>query len=267
MGSRSPVSDFIVRRAFRRGSVTRSELMNVFDLSAATASRAMKSAVTEYGDLLARAGQGLRPKPVTEPPPWADESDLLDNLDRGRSEPQHTGLFEGELPVVYVSWSARAPRRPGILRTIVQAITNESSVRLAHVGLRKMEQVRERWVAPLALERMNDQWRVIAQDLDKPGFPIRVFVLSRILDAQPDGRRKPNGFVRRGHTDHFSRIRVKLNPALTSIQRDVLERELQIVDGRVSVASRSAFEFLQRFSNQPPNPDAVWPPIVSYEVE
>ncbi len=68
--------------------------------------------------------------------------------------------------------------------------------------MRENEGPSERVIAPLGLERMNDQWRVIAQDTGKQGHPIRTFVISRILEAEKEVlKRHPPGFVHQHHTD------------------------------------------------------------------
>lgn len=252
-------TEFIVKRAFRRGVVTRADVVRALGVSTATATRLTKLAESRCANILERDGHGLRPRPLATPPAYAGEDTLLSELDTGRHDPASTGLFESELPVIYVSWTNSTPPKPGILNQITKSIREDRLLRIVYIGLRADEALKERRILPLALERMNDQWRVIAQDIERTGAPIRVFVLSRILDAQPDSSQKPRGFVHQGHTDSITDLNVVLNPKLTPRQKEVLANELRIHDGKVRVATRSLHEFERRFTDKPVNPEAVWP--------
>lgn len=255
-------TEFIVKRAFRCGFVTRADVVRALGVSTATATRFLSQAGSRNANILERDGHGLRPRPLAAPPEYASEDALLVELDTGRQDPARTGLFDSELPVIYVSWTNSLPPKPGILSQITRSIREDRLLRIVYVGLRAGEELKERRILPLALERMNDQWRVIAQDIDKAGAPLRVFVLSRILDAQQDRGSKPRGFVHQGHTDSVTELNVALNPKLTARQKDVLARELRMQNGKVRVATRSLHEFERRFTEKPANPDAVWPPLM-----
>lgn len=254
--------EFVVKRAFRRGIVYRGDVLSAFDLSSATATRIMAEAKSRHTGLLARRGYGLKPLPLAEPPRFATEEALLSELDRGRNEPARTGLFDNELPVVYVSWTNSMPAKDGTLTRIINAIQYEHFISIVYVGLREGEPPRERRILPLALERMNDQWRVVAQDMDIRDHPIRIFVLSRVLEARQAEGRKPRGFVHQGHTDGYEDIHVSMNPRLNEHQKEIIARELRVENGRVRVAKRSLHEFERRFTDKPASPDAVWPPLV-----
>jgi hypothetical protein len=52
-----------------------------------------------------------------------------------------------------------------------------------------------------------------------------------------------------------------LNEALSEAQQAVLSHELKVVDGKVRLPKRGIFEFLRRFSDQPANANAIWPPL------
>ena len=255
-------TEFIVKRAFRCGFVTRANVARALGVSTATATRLLAQAESRNTNILERHGHGLKPRPLATPPVYASEDALLVELDTGRHDPARTGLFDSELPVVYVSWTNSMPPKPGILSHITTSIREDRLLRIVYVGLRAGEEPTERRILPLALERMNDQWRIIAQDIDKAGTPLRVFVLSRILDAQYDRGSKPRGFVHQGHTDSITELNVALNPKLTSRQKDVLARELRMHNGKIRVATRSLHEFERRFTEKPANPDAVWPPLM-----
>ena len=255
--------EFIVKRAFRAGVVTRIDVVSAFDVSPATASRMMAEALARRGTLLERNGQKVMPRLLAEAPAYASEAALLETLDAGGNDLlQRVGLYAHELPVVYVSWTHSMPRKPGILSTLVAAIRNEGFLRIVYLPMRNKEAPQRRLIAPLGLERMNDQWRVVAQDLEKENCPIRVFVLTRILEAEKEVlKRRPAGFVHQHLSDAEVAVAVSLNPKLTPLQQEVVSAELGIRDGKVRLAKRGLFEFKRRFSSEPVTPDAVWPPL------
>jgi len=253
--------EFIVKRAFRAGVVTRIDVVNAFAISPATASRMMAEALARRGNLLERNGQKVAPRLLAEAPPYASEASLLETLDAGGNDLLlRVGLYSHELPLVYVCWTRSMPRKPGILSTLIAAIRNEGFLRIVYLPMRLKEAPQRRLIAPLGLERMNDQWRVVAQDLEKENCPIRVFVLARILEAEKEAlKRRPPGFVLQHLSDAQVAVAVSLNPKLTPLQQAVVAAELGIREGKVRLAQRGIFEFKRRFSSEPATPDAVWP--------
>ncbi len=256
-------TDFIVKRAFRAGAVTRGDVIQALGVSTATATRLMAEVVTKKGDILKRTRQKIVPRLLAKPPACASEEALLQTLNEGGHDfLLRVGLYENELPVSYVSWTNSVPKKPGILGALIEAIRTESYLRIAYVGMREKEEPASRVIAPLGLERMNDQWRVVAQDLGKEGYPIRVFVLSRILDAEKAPlKRRPPGLVHQHHSDAIVPLAVTLNPKLSALQKEIVAGELDIREGKVRLAKRGIFEFKRRFSNAPASPGAIWPPL------
>jgi hypothetical protein len=256
-------TDFIVKRAFRAGAVTRGDVILALGVSTATATRLMSEVVSKRGDILERVRQKIVPRLLAKPPACASEEALLQTLNEGGHDfLLRVGLYENELPVTYVSWTNSAPKKQGILATITEAIRTESYLRIAYVGMREKEEPASRVIVPLGLERMNDQWRVVAQDLGKDGYPIRVFVLSRILDAEKAQlKRRPTGFVHQHQSDAIVPVAVTLNPKLTPLQKEIIADELDIREGKVRLAKRGIFEFKRRFCNEPASPGAIWPPL------
>jgi hypothetical protein len=253
---------FLVMRAFRHGVAHAGDLIRVTDISMATATRAMGRTVEFYGDIVHRVKRALRPLPSAKAPIFAGEAALLDCLDKGRNTPIEIGLFAHELPVTYSAWTNIFPPKEGVLDILVKSIARQSLVNLVYQGMTRAERPSEKVVFPLALEKMNDQWRLLGQDIEKEKSPLRVYVLSRILDAKPSHRNKPKGFVRQAHYDSKIRLAVQINPHCTPLQKEILERELCIKNGTVEIASRSAFEFCRRFTDFPASPEAIWPPAV-----
>lgn len=272
-------NDFLIKRAFRYGVATRQDLLQVLSISQATATRVLSATAARFAPLVHYSHEGIRPRPLAVPPPFASESALLDNL-AGGNKPLSTGLFDSELPVVIVQWTQSLPAKPGSLMQIVRAITQDRIICITYIGLRPQEEPQERRILPLALERMNDQWRVIAQDLGKKGHPIRVFVLARILSVAWDLGRKPRKFVRQSHQDGSSWLPIRFHERLNSHQREAIGRELRVVfthpdqsrttetpkRGRIRVLTRSIYEFQRRFLTQDPHsPHVIWPLISAEE--
>lgn len=260
---------FIIKRAFRAGTVSRRDIVNAFDISDATATRIISDTITHRGDILDKRRQKIVPKILAKPPAFASEEALMQTLNEGGSNfLRRVGLYENELPVTYVCWTNSMPRKPGILNTITEGIRTEGYVRIIYIGMRENEGPSERVIAPLGLERMNDQWRVIAQDTGKQGHPIRTFVISRILEAEKEIlKRRPPGFVHQHHADVDTSMEVTMNPRLTPLQKEVIADELGISSGTVRISRRTAFEFKRRFSNEPVSPGAVWPPLTTCKEE
>ena len=271
----SPIQVFVIKRAFRTGRVLRQDLIRAFAMTTATATRALADALDTFPSLIERRGKGVYPKPGVPVPDLADESALLSELDAGKNEPQKTGMFEEELPVHYVSWTNSSSSEPGTLFRILEAIRTESLLSIVYIGMKKGEVPRERTIIPLALERMNDQWRIIAQDIRKTvskdsgkkiwEAPLRTFVLSRILASAWYRGPRPKGILRLGHWDEIRKVHVATNPLHNDAQKKVLERELKIKNGIVEIPSRSLFEFRRRFMDAPSTPDAIWPPLIEKE--
>lgn len=270
------IQEFVIKRAFRIGRVSRQNLIRAFDLTTATSTRALAEALSVYPSLLERRGKIVYPKPGAKIPQIADESSLLSELDSGRNDPQMTGIFEEEVPITYVRWTQSLPHKQGVLMMIIEAIRTDSLLEIVYVGLKRNALPTSRLIIPLALERMNDQWRVVAQDIRRKGEKkegktvepepqVRNFVLSRILDAKWYRGRKSKGVLRMGHWDRLRKVPVIINPLYNDHQKEVIERELKIENGVVEIPSRSFFEFSRRFMDTPTSHDVVWPPLIKKE--
>ena len=255
---------FIVRRAFRCRSVSRADLVEAINVSSATATRMMSYALKHHGDILERKGHNLVPKPLAKCPKYADEEDLLKNLDSGYHAPIITGLFEKELPVTYVSWTNSMPPRAGTLQTIVTAIQRKKQIDIVYIGLKRNQQPRNRKILPLGLEKMNDQWRVIAQDMEIKNFPVKVFVLPRIMASSMSSVSTRSPYIQ-NYQDSITELHVNLNHNFNSDQKKIFAHELKVKNGKVSIATRSLHDFKRRFTDTPPSDDIVWPPLILKE--
>lgn len=257
---------FVLKRAVRCGKVLRSDLIEAFDgdFGETKASALMSEAAGRWPETLERRSHEIVPCANPKIPAKASEEDLMKALDYGQTDYWQIGLkVPDELNVLVVKWTRSLPRQPGAFSVIVSGLIRYQPIELLYVGLRRNEQARWRRVAPLTLEKMGDQWRLIAQDWDdaEKGYPIKVFVLPRILGARPADSTLPPNIIRQGDNDHTVRIPVRLHPDLTPDQQAAICHELMVQDQQITIAQRSQFELLRRFSDIPPRADAVWPLI------
>ena len=260
------VQYFVLRRAVRFGTVVRKDVIEAFDgeIRATKASTLMSAAAARWPTTLERRSHeiGLRLDP--EIPPEASEEDLMKSLDYGQTEFRRIGLrVPDELDVVVIKWTRSLPRKSGTFSMIVSSLVRYQPMEILYVGLRRGEQARWRRILPITLEKMGDQWRMIAQDLDDEGdaYPVKVFVLPRILDARASDPKLPDNIIRQGYNDACERVHIRLNPDLNPDQQAVIRHELMVQDDKITVAKRSVFELLRRFSDLPTRTDVVWPLI------
>lgn len=258
-------SVYLVRRACRLGLARRKDMTEHFDGSISTQTRWIRQAL-DAAPCLAQDGAGAGSRIVlSQPekiPAWASASALLLEIENG-NQPQVTGLEDHELPVFIPNWTSNQPLDPQALPILVKAIAMEKGVRIQYVGLRRDERGRWRSIYPMGLERMGDQWRLVGLDLEQPEFPLRVFVLARILSVEPTLVPLPKGFSKPGIHDATVILKARLNPDLTPDQALAVLNEMGIRDGKIAIHRRTLFEYCRRFGQQKTSRDAVWPPLMN----
>ena len=255
---------FVWRRAFRSPLriVVRAEVIEAFGISKTAASSLLNSVVGSSHGLLLREGNKVIAPTWARPPNWADETDLMNSLDQNRTTFAQTGLKFSELPVSFSSWSSSLPSVPGAMTTIVEAFVNKCSVHIQYVGLKAGDIARFRRVFPVALERMGDQWRLAAHDLESDGFPLKIFVLSRITGASQNREKLPRGFIPSSPIDFKQSVVIDWDLRLNADQKNALRNELGIDSkGVVTINNRDVHEFLIRFGGRNVSNDIVWPPL------
>lgn len=250
---------FVVRRAFRVGAVRRPDLVDAFGMPEASASRVMQAALQHYPQLLTKQGHVVQPAIGAIPPAFAGESDLMETLDRVGNDYSRTGIAEKELSVTHVKWASSLPAKPGLMLPLTRAAIEGRPVRLKYVGLKHGESARWRFVLPLGLERMGDQWRLVATDLEAPGYPTKVFVLARVLDLLDQHEKRPRGVLWGVAGDKTVSVQVTLNPRLTADQKHAVAHEMGLADGVAHIPQRSIFEYRHRFASSEPRSGVVWP--------
>ena len=255
---------FVGRMAFRSPAraVVRAEVIEAFGISKTAASTLLNAAVGSSGGQLQRDGNKVIAPAWAKPPHWADEADLMDSLDHGRISFAQTGLRYAELPVNFSTWSSSLPSGPGALTVIVQAFTGKRAAYVRYVGLKAGDVARFRRVYPIALERMGDQWRLVAHDLEVDEFPLRTFVLSRITEASADVGKLPRAFIPSSPVDFKQAVAIDWDLRLNHDQKQALRSELGIDSkGVAHLNSRDVHEFLVRFGGRSVGADIVWPPM------
>lgn len=255
--------EFVCRRVFRSpdGLVRRSDLIEAFDMSTSKATQLLALELNTSASLLVRDGYLVRRRVGATAPAHASTRDLMTKLDAGLSGFCYTGLRSDELPVNTWQWCENTPISDEALDLVIESCVKMQPVLIKYVGMRRGESGTWRRIAPLCLERMGDQWRITAQDLEKGDAPVRTFVMARIIEARHDPEPLPRKFVRASPDDSQRRGAVEFNLRLSEVQREVLTRELKIRDGHVTLPSRCWHEFMIRFADGERSDDIAWPPL------
>lgn len=257
---------FILRRAFRFGRVTRKDVQEAYpEFSYSKAGMVLSAAVKDWPAHLQRDGRSVIPTARAEAPAIAGEADLMAALEQGLFDMRYTGFRSTELPVRQVRWVCSVPQKEGVLATLTRAIAQERGAEIRYVGLRVGESARWRKVYPLGLEQMGLQWRLVAQCLESEGYPVKVFVLPRIVDAVVMAGRLPKGFSPQTDADREVLLTVVFDERLTRDQRRALAGELCLTDGRVGLPARSRWEFERQYGHAEPHDQVVWPPVAKLE--
>lgn len=257
---------FVLKRAFRLGRVTRADVRAAYpELGYSTAGLVLRRALSTWPLHLCRNGRSVVPLRRQGPPDAASEGELMRALETGRLEMRYTGFRPEELPMRQVRWVASQPPKSGVLTTIARAIGSEQALELRYVGLRLGESARWRPVYPLGLEQMAQQWRLVAQCLETPGYPVKVFVLSRIFDAAEMAGDLPGDFFAQTDDDRELALKVVFDRRLTEDQKTALSNEFNLQQGRIRLPQRARWEFERQMGHADPHEHVIWPPIEHLE--
>jgi predicted DNA-binding transcriptional regulator YafY len=253
--------DFVLKRATLTGKVLRSDIIDAFpgQISTSTATAELRAAVSAYPEYLIYSQRAVRLRPGAETASL-NESALIRDFVCSDSYAK-TGAKDTEIDVTIVQWSNPLPHRPGPLRDLLCALAQGQQLEILYVGMRINEMRRWRWIHPLGLERVGDQWRLIAHDLDEKERSVKTFVLARIMDARRPGKRQPSGFQPLSTLDDTISLRVRINPRMTEDQQKVIAHELGIKKGNIRIPRRSLGDFIQRYAGETGREGIVWPPI------
>lgn len=261
-------NDFVVRRAFRVGRVSRANVNEAYpEFSYSKSGYVLRQSLEQWPRVLVRDGHSIIAATRASCPAVAGEADLMQALDQGLFAMRFTGFRPDELPARQIRWNQSAPGRSGVLMAITRALAHQSGVDIRYVGMREGESARWRKVYPRSLEQMGLQWRLIAQCLETQDYPVRTFVLPRILDAAVMAERLPSDLTVREADLETEALRVSFDPRLTRDQQAALASEFGLVDGRLHIAKRSRWEFERQYGHVAPSEFVIWPPVQDLEDE
>ncbi len=268
-------SQFVLRRAFALGSVSRADTATAFELSQIQAYRVLQSAVADFPKLLqpGPSRRGVVPVPGSTPPAVARAARIIEDMMQGCGW-QVTGVTPEE-------WNIRLQPYPvakfdeNMLETIIRARRFLAPLEILYGGMRRAEEPRWRTVIPMSLEFTGRQWRLIAIDTEIEGEDgERTFVLPRIAEARlaPGTLIKPAQLKKlraRGSVGVSNREKhfiAELHPHFNRYQREAICRELGIgAHGSILISERQLYEFKRLYQEEPISADIVWPPILRLE--
>lgn len=263
---------FVLRRAWLIGKCRRSDVDRALG-TAKSPNRAdsiLRRAVLDWPRHLIRLRyHGVLPCTHAAVPAPAEAGLILDLVAQG-APPSETGIFPGEdgVPVLKPEPKPSHALTPQATGVILNAALHEHPVRVLYVGMRVGENARWRSLWPRALEHTGLFWRLHAQDIEAAaqGFPIKTFLLPRILDAQPlNAKEIPKTFTPKIMVRATRRFQVFLSESLTSDQVVALRNQLDIRDGVMTWPEHALHGFRREFMDEPVSTDIVWPPITRME--
>lgn len=256
---------FIWRRAFRSADrcVVRADLIEAFGMSGNKASALLTQESSGSDGSLVRNGNKVTAAGWANPPAQAGEVDLMNHIGKGLTDFCFTGLKSHELPINITQWSTSLPPNAGSLLLIVESITRRSSLLMRYVGMEPGNTGKWRRISPVSLDLLGGQWRVSAQDLDNAEgkFPLRSFVLARIIETKADKQPSPKGFIQANGFDSQQRVNIEFHAQLTQAQQQVLTHEYGITNESLTIPSRTVHEFLIHMGDIVPSNAAIRPPL------
>ena len=263
---------FVLRRAWLIGECRRADVDRAFGTvkSPNRADAILRHAVQAWPQHLVRLRhRGVFPHPHAASPAPADPGLVLDLLARG-AQASETGIFPGEdgIPILKPSPKPSRAMTAQATRVVLSAALHERPIRVLYVGLRVGENARWRSLWPRALEHTGIFWRLHAQDLEAATqeFPIKTFLLARILEAQPlDSKDIPKSFSHRAIVRTTRRFRAFLSEKLTPDQAAAIRNQLDIQDGIMTWPEHAMHAFRQEFTDEPVSANIVWPPVTHIE--
>lgn len=263
---------FVLRRAFLLGVCRRADVNRACgtEFSPNRATTILQTAVSRWPNLLfAIPRRGVFPRADAACPDEAKASHILALIAQG-AESRETGVFPDDgTPILMPKPKPARALHEAATQLVLDAALHEKPVRILYVGLRRGESARWRRVWPRAMEFTGLQWRIHAQDMDAPaqGFPIKVYMLSRIMDAQrlPE-KDAPPGFMPKAFVRQDRVLRVSLSEDLTADQAQAIRNGFDIRDGLMTWPDYALHEFRRDFTREPPNHDIVWPTIARLDL-
>jgi len=261
---------FVLRRCIWVGRTTRADLMQAFGVPSATATRTLSYAVSHYPLTLRQKPKWVESIPHAAIPTPASAGVLLRLLGENPYQFAVTGLKPSELNVVItrLKHDVALSVDNAVLTLLLRATIHSTRIDIRYVGLRLGESARWRSVVPVALNYLQNQWRLMAHDLESTDFPLKSFVIPRILDAQLTTEKRPRG-LRLQTGDIAQRVyKIRLNSRMTTDQKIAIQRELGInQNDEITLADNVLFDFRKTYMENEIKADAniVWPLVVELQ--
>jgi hypothetical protein len=208
-------------------------------------------------------------------PPEASIDLILNKIARGEPS-QSTGIFDDDgVGILRPKIIQTSTLTENATKIVIQAALRDEPLQILYVGLRRNESARWRSLWPCALEFTGKSFRLHAHDIDDAAqnFPVKVFLLPRILDArnlEVKGIKRllPETFVRQSRVKIDVNLRVFMNEALTTDQEKVARHELGVApSGQMSWPSHSLYEFRRDNEGIRPSTDIVWPLLSRVDID
>lgn len=270
---------YAIKRLVRKGELLASDIMRATGCSKPLAIEAMSQIREDYRGATEKRGTKLFL--LYTPSAWkeiASDLQLFSALNNGADE-KETGLTtqsnqdqDSDLPIRFNRWTT-GKITEGLMSALIfcfqqrTKLDHRASLNIEYVSMKLGDNAKWRCVAPVGLECVMEQWRLIAHDMqyyniENPEQSLRTYVLARIVNHKISATPLPKKFRRADFNTIQSMVTVKLNSLLTHDQIKVINNELNIREnGSIQIENRMEFEFLRRFSNIPVTGDAVWPVV------
>ncbi|TXF10357.1 hypothetical protein [Pelomicrobium methylotrophicum] len=280
---------FILRRALWYGQVYARDLVEAFSITRQAAYKSLRDAwehwtwtddkgythkMLSIGRSMVSLAAGV--KEGGRYPPEAGAYEMLKLIGSG-AEFRQTGLRPREVDVVF-PWNRLRFVGKSVMSVILEAVIDRSGcglmkrriIEVEYVGLKAGDIYRKRRLVPAAVNLDGGQPRLYAHDIDQDGYPLKVYVLTRMRNARILNDPLPKSLTVQELEDPLVSYRIMFDPRLTDDQRDAMARELGVDnDGVVRVPLSQAHSFRRFYTNDvPPEGRAqeiIWPPVIYAE--
>lgn len=264
---------FVLRRAWLAGRCRRADVNRAFNTerSPNRAGSIMQQALNDYPDHLFRKPyKGVLPNVEVG---WPDNliSNWMQELAQGKALAKEVLGPSDKLKFIGNEPLNKRPPSEYFARLIMQAGIAGEPVYITYVNQQRKSLPRRRLVLPLAIEHTGFLWTLHAQDMERPDYPLRVFLLGRIssVETVERGWRKPHDFVWKNPNYYLKateKRKVTLSTDMTPEQRKAVKTTFGIDDESVlHIQSHSVFNFERLYVNNQIDSNIVWPIFITFE--
>lgn len=273
---------FVLRRACWIGRVKNSDLVNVFNITSATARTIMDKAIQKWPQVLYKHKKSGVYKYEEMITPSEANAETMISLFERKAKPEEIGLNKEESAIFFSEYPPKS-RPLNDLDIILKYTFNNKQkfleiglnlcsqpiiIEILYVGLKKNDTPKWKKIVCNGLEYNGHTWRLIAQDINTEKYIQKHYVLSRIMQARPTPELTPKDFVFKDISkEEDIKLEVILNKKLTNEQRKVFENELAIKNGKISIPKKELFYFKRYYQDDRNNMDHIVWPLITYSKE